>query len=156
MPIVLLLLVGADLRRVGLSPSGGDGVRPHAPRRQAFLHWLTLLLCGPRARATAQATHLAVIVGLAGEPEHAELFQRWAGTLVDASARSSASSDVIYLAEKPEVDAKRITGKSTREEVVKAFDKLAAAGEDDVVFIVLIGHGRSTGASRSSTCRGPT
>ena len=50
--------------------------------------------------AYAQATHLAVIVGLAGEPEHAELFTRWAGTLVDASARLGVE-DVVYLAEKP-------------------------------------------------------
>ena len=94
---------------------------------------LTLLLAVP-APVSAQATHLAVIVGLAGEPEHAELFNRWAGTLMDASARMGVD-DVMYLSEKPEVDAKRITGKSTKEEITKAFDKLTTAGEDDVVFV---------------------
>ena len=63
---------------------------------------------------------------------------------------------LIYLAEKPEADAKRVTGKSTKEEVVKAFDTLARRGADDLVFIVLIGHGRSNGEARSSICRGPT
>src|SRR5262245_7153413 len=96
------------------------------------------------APAAAQSTHLALIVGLAGEPEHGEAFNRWAGTLMDAAARLGVD-DVIYLTEKPEVDAKRVTGKSTKEEVVKAFDKLATAGEDDVVFIVLIGHGTFDG-----------
>jgi Peptidase C13 family len=102
----------------------------------------------------AQATHLAVIVGLAGEPEHAELFERWGGTLVDASAKLGVE-DVIYLTEKPEVDAKRMTGKSTRDEVVKAFGKLAAAGEDDVVFIVLIGHGTFDGRVAKFNLPGP-
>jgi len=115
---------------------------------------LAILLLYVPALAQAQETHLAVVVGLAGEPEHAELFQRWAGTLVDAAGKLGVS-DVIYLAEKPEVDAKRVTGKSTRDEVVKAFDKLAAAGEDDVVFIVLIGHGSFDGKVAKFNLPGP-
>ena len=113
---------------------------------------VSLLLAAAPARA--QATHLAVIVGLAGEPEHAELFTRWAGTLIDASARLGVE-DVIYLAEKPEVDAKRVTGRSTRDEIVKAFDKLATAGEDDVVFVVLIGHGTFDGRVAKFNLPGP-
>jgi hypothetical protein len=113
---------------------------------------LTLLLTA--SPVYAQPTHLAVIVGLAGEPEHAELFERWAGTLVDASARLGVE-DVVYLAEKPEVDAKRVTGRSTRDEVVNAFDKLAAAGEDDVVFIVLFGHGTFDGRVAKFNLPGP-
>ena len=104
--------------------------------------------------AAAQSTHLALIVGLAGEPEHGEAFNRWAGTLMDAAARLGVD-DVIYLAEKPEVDAKRVTGKSTKEEVVKAFEKLAAAGEEDVVFIVLIGHGTFDGKVAKFNLPGP-
>jgi peptidase C13-like protein len=104
--------------------------------------------------AAAQSTHVAVIVGLAGEPEHAELFQRWAGTLVDTSKKLGVE-DVIYLAEKPEADAKRITGKSTKEEIVKAFDKLKAAGEEDVVFIMLIGHGTFDGKVAKFNLPGP-
>jgi hypothetical protein len=115
---------------------------------------LSLLLAFAAAPAFAQATHLAVIVGLAGEPEHAELFQRWATTLVDTSKKFGVE-DVIYLAEKPEVDAKRITGKSTKEEVIKAFDRLKAAGEDDVVFIVLIGHGTFDGKVAKFNLPGP-
>ena len=121
-------------------------------RLRAFA-FAMLLLYVP-ALTHAQETHLAVVVGLAGEPEHAELFQRWANTLVDAAGKLGVS-DVIYLAEKPEVDAKRVTGKSTREEVVKAFDKLAAAGEDDVVFIVLIGHGSFDGKVAKFNLPGP-
>lgn len=115
---------------------------------------LSVLLLLAAAPAQAQATHLAVIVGLAGEPEHAELFTRWAGTLIDASARLGVE-DVIYLAEKPEVDAKRVTGRSTRDEIVKTFDKLATAGEDDVVFVVLFGHGTFDGRVAKFNLPGP-
>jgi hypothetical protein len=102
----------------------------------------------------AQTTHLAVIVGLAGEPEHAELFQRWATTLIDASSKLGVERP-IYLAEKPDVDPKRVTGRSTKEEIVKAFDQLKAAGEDSVVFIVLIGHGTFDGKVAKFNVPGP-
>jgi hypothetical protein len=95
-----------------------------------------------------------VIVGLAGEPEHGELFQRWAATLVDAAGPLGVER-VIYLAEKPEVDPKRTTGKSTKEEIVKAFDSLAAAAEDDIVFVVLIGHGTFDGRVAKFNVPGP-
>jgi hypothetical protein len=106
------------------------------------------------APVSAQTTHLAVIVGLAGEPEHAELFNRWGATLVDASAKLGVAKP-IYLAEKTEADPKRITGRSTKEEIVKAFATLNAAGEDDVVFIVLIGHGTFDGKVAKFNLPGP-
>ena len=120
-------------------------------RLSAFCLFLSLLSAAP---ASAQATHLAVIVGLAGEPEHAELFDRWAGTLVDAAGKLGVQT-VIYLAEKPEADSKRVTGRSTKDEVVKAFDRLSAAAEDDVVFVVLIGHGTFDGKVAKFNLPGP-
>jgi hypothetical protein len=102
----------------------------------------------------AQTTHLAVIVGLAGEPQHGELFQKWASTLVDTATKLGVANP-IYLSEKPDVDAKRITGRSTKEEIAKAFEKLKSAGEDDVVFIVLIGHGTFDGKVAKFNLPGP-
>jgi hypothetical protein len=93
--------------------------------------------------AAAQDVHVAVIVGLAGEPEHGELFRRWAGTLVDAaSGRMGIPRErIIYLTDQPAADPKA-TGRSTKEEIARAFDRLATnAASDDVVFVVLIGHG---------------
>ena len=115
-----------------------------------------VLLCTvlTAAPALGQTTHLLVVVGLAGEPEHAELFQRWAATLVDASAKLGVERP-IYLAEKPDVDPKRVTGRSSKEEIVKAFDTLKAAGEDAVVFIVLIGHGTFDGKVAKFNVPGP-
>jgi len=121
--------------------------------RLLVLTFVGALIASP---ALAQTTHLAVIVGLSGDPEHAELFQRWATTLVDASVKLGVEHDhVIYLAEKPEADPKRITGKSSKEEIVKAFDALSKAAEDDVVFIVLIGHGTYEGKVAKFNLPGP-
>ena len=118
--------------------------------RSALLLWMVLTA----VPASAQTAHLLVIVGLAGEPEHAELFQRWATTLVDSSAKLGVGKP-IYLAEKPDVDPKRITGRSSKDEVVKAFDALKAAGDDAIVFIVLIGHGTFDGKVAKFNVPGP-
>jgi Peptidase C13 family len=126
---------------------------------RAFFKMLTFcaaLACA--APAAAQTVHLAVIVGLAGDPEHAELFQRWASTLVDgATGRLGIAPDhVIYLAEQPEKDPKRATGKSTQQEIERAFATLATrAKEDDVVFVVLIGHGTFDGKVAKFNLPGP-
>lgn len=94
-------------------------------------------------RAAAQSAHLAVIVGLAGDPEYAELYGKWAASLIDAATTRYGipHAQVQFLTEKPESDPKRATGKSSRDEILKAFGKLAAAPADDTVFIVLFGHG---------------
>ena len=70
------------------------------------------LLLMTTAPAYAQNAHVAVIVGLAGEPEHGETFRRWAGTLVDhvTGRLGVARERVAYLSDQPEHDAKRATG----------------------------------------------
>jgi hypothetical protein len=103
--------------------------------------------------ATAQpATHVLVIVGLAGDLENADRFHQWAVTLVDAARDRYGipRESVIYLGEDPSRDAARISGKSTREGISAAFDRIAArARPDDRVLVVLIGHGASaTGGAR--------
>jgi hypothetical protein len=123
--------------------------------RTATLCSMLLALAAPVA---AQTVHLMVVVGLAGDPEHAELFQRWASTLVDgATGRLGVSGDhIVYLTDQPEKDAKRATGKSTQQEIEKSFATLAKdAKEDDVVFIVLIGHGTFNGKVAKFNLPGP-
>ena len=114
-----------------------------------------LLAIAASTPAYAQTTHLALIVGLAGEPEHGETFQRWATTLVDAAGRLGVKPEhVIHLAEKEE--GKQATGRSTKEEIAKAFEKLAStAAEEDVVFVVLIGHGTFDGKVAKFNLPGP-
>jgi hypothetical protein len=114
-----------------------------------------VLLAAP---AAAQDAHLAVIVGLGGEPEHAETFRRWAASLVDhAGTRLGIPQErILYLAEDPQQDPKRATAKATKAEVEKRLGALgAAARKDDVVFVVLIGHGTADGKVAKFNLSGP-
>ena len=119
------------------------------------LPFACLLLSAAPVRAE---THLAVIVGLGGEPEHAETFRRWAGSLVDhATDRLGIPrSRVLYLLEDPQQDAKRTPQKATKEAVEKGLRAMAAATRpDDVAFIVLIGHGTWDGKAAKFNLPGP-
>jgi hypothetical protein len=107
--------------------------------------------------ASAQTTHLAVVVGIPGDPEHAETFNRWATTLVDAAPKLGvARENLVYLTDKPEAAPGKATGRSSRDEIAKAFSGMAAkAGEEDVVFVVLIGHGSFDGKVAKFNLPGP-
>jgi hypothetical protein len=110
------------------------------------------------APAAAQETHVAVIVGLGGEPEHAETFRRWAGSLVDHATGPLGipRERILYLAEDPAQDDTRATGKATKEAVVKGLSAIGAAAKpDDVVFVVLIGHGTWDGKVAKFNLPGP-
>ncbi|MEO5897982.1 MAG: hypothetical protein ABIS06_20030 [Vicinamibacterales bacterium] len=120
---------------------------------------LAALLFAPAmpAPAFAQGTHVVVVVGLAGDPEHGELFRRWAGTLVDHAAGplGIAKDRIVYLLDQPEQD-QRATGRSSKETIDKTLGSLASsAGEDDVVLVVLIGHGSFDGKIAKFNLRGP-
>ena len=123
--------------------------------------WLPVFLCALCSlpgSAQAQNTHVAVVVGLAGEAEHGEAFRRWAGTLVDhATTRLGVPRErVVYLADQPEQDTTRATGKSTKDAIHKTLISMAsAAGPDDTVFIVLIGHGTFDGKIAKFNLPGP-
>ena len=68
----------------------------------------------------------------------------------------AASTDVIYLADNPASDAKRITGKSTREAIEKTFGDLATrVRPNDEVVVVLIGHGSFDGREAAFNIPGP-
>jgi hypothetical protein len=84
--------------------------------------------------AYAQATHLLIVVGLPGDPEHGALFKKWGTTLAStATEKLGVPKDHVTLLQDQQ---------ATRENVVKAFGSLAAAAaEDDTVAIVLFGFG---------------
>lgn len=116
---------------------------------------LACALMASAAPASAQDIHLAVIVGLAGDPAHGELFQKWGSSLVDAGTKRYGipRDRIVYLAEKPAGDG---AGRSTRDEIAKAFDGIAQrAASDDVVFVVLIGHGTFDGRVAKFNLPGP-
>lgn len=93
------------------------------------LVWLSLAV-----PAFAQTSHLLIVVGLAGDPEHGELFKKWATTLADTATQKLglAKENVVLLSD----------AGATAVNVGKAFGTLASrVGADDTVFIVLFGHG---------------
>ena len=106
-----------------------------------------LVLAATASDARAQA-HLLIVSGLGGERQYSDAFYEWGVTLVDAAKnRHGLPADrIIYLAEDPTRDSERIQGKSTGAEITAAIRRIARASEPgDQVFIVLIGHGSSTG-----------
>jgi len=100
---------------------------------------------------------LLIVVGLAGDPEHHELFRKWGATLAEASQPLGVAPDrLVYLVDEPDEGSKRVTGGATREEVTKALQTFATqAGPDDTVFITLIGHGTYGGNVARFNLRGP-
>lgn len=100
---------------------------------------------------------LLIVVGLAGEPEHGELFLKWGTQLAEASVRLGVPAErLIYLAEPPKEGDKRITGQPTKEQITKALETIAKqAAPEDTVFVTLIGHGTSDGREAKFNLRGP-
>jgi hypothetical protein len=102
--------------------------------RLTTLAVLLLTMVAAPAVVCAQSTHLLIVVGLAGDPEHGELFTKWGTTLADAATQKLGVARAnVTLLSGPTV---------TKEAVVKAFGMLASqAGPDDTVVIVLFGFG---------------
>jgi hypothetical protein len=100
---------------------------------------------------------LLIVVGLAGDPEHGELFHKWGAQLAEASAKIGVSGErLVYLVDQQGETDKLATGRSTREEIVKAIDGFArAAAPEDVVYVVLIGHGSYDGRAARFNLPGP-
>src|SRR5204862_6254790 len=89
---------------------------------------------------------LLVVVGLSGDPEHAELFKKWGTTMATAAKNVGVPPDrIIQLGEQ-----------STKVDVEAAFASVAKkTGTDDVVFVVLIGHGSFDGKVAKLNLKGP-
>jgi hypothetical protein len=93
---------------------------------------------------------LLIVVGLAGDPEHAKTFQKWGANMAEASSRLGIPPErVVYLADEPAEGAKNVSGPARREEIVKALETFGKqAGPEDLVFIMLIGHGSFAGGAK--------
>jgi hypothetical protein len=99
---------------------------------------------------------LLIIVGLAGDPEYSEQFHKWGTALAEASEKVGVTADrIVYLAE-PEEGGTKVNGRATREEIDKAFAGLAeTAAPEDVVYVVLFGHGSYDGQTARFNLPGP-
>ncbi len=100
---------------------------------------------------------LLIVVGLTGEPEFAKTYHTWGTTLAQASERLGvAPENLVYLVDAPLDGDAKVTGRATREEIVKALQGFAAkATPDDVVFVALIGHGTYDGRASKFNLPGP-
>jgi hypothetical protein len=104
----------------------------------------------------AQATHVLVVSGLSGEPAWAARFRQAATQLLDAAAAwGVAPADAAWLAENPAGEP-RAGGRATRDAVLAALGRIAGrAGADDVVLLVLLGHGSQQGDEARLSLPGP-
>jgi hypothetical protein len=100
---------------------------------------------------------LLILVGLAGDPEHGELFHKWGGELAEAAAKLGVPADhVAYLVDQTQEGDKNVTGKATVDEIGKTFDRFAKqATPEDAVYVVLIGHGSFDGKAAKFNLPGP-
>jgi len=116
-----------------------------------------LLLLGGARTASAQDTHLLIIVGVGGDEEHTKQFHKWALSVLDVGKKVGIpDANVTYLGENPDKDAGRMNARSTKENVTRAFTALAArAKPNDELFILLIGHGSYDGRQGVFNLPGP-
>lgn len=99
-----------------------------------------------------------IVTGASGEVQYAKSFHESATTLIDALVtKHGVSRDLIlYLAEEPATDPRRITGRSSKVEVTKAIARLGRESRaNDRVLIVLIGHGSHAGSESRFNLPGP-
>ena len=119
---------------------------------------LAATLLGSMPLQGAGASHLLVVTGLSGEPQYRAAFAMLGASLVDAARErwGIAESSLVYLSEDPTVDKSRMTGRATKEAIQSALAAIAGrARPNDVVVVVLIGHGSQQGEMPQLNLPGP-
>jgi len=136
--------------------AGAERARPPRTHRGTSIVFFLLALCAFARPVAAQDLHLIVIVGVGGDDEHVAQFTKWADSVVDgAMKRGVTEANIMYYGERPEQD-KRMRGRSTKENVTKAFQDTAKASKQaDEVFVLLIGHGGWDGRAAAFNIPGP-
>jgi hypothetical protein len=127
-------------------------------RAFAVLAPLLVSVMHPCASSAQGRTHAVIVVGLGGSEEFRESFHHEASTIYDAliEVHGLPVDDVTYLAERVELDPDRISGRSTRADVLQLFGEIAQrAGPMDRLLVVLIGHGTASGEEVQFNLPGP-
>ena len=117
-----------------------------------------MLATGLPISLSAEQNHVIVVSGLGGAQEYRDRFYEWSIQLVDAAIdRHGIPADqVVFLAEQPDRDPDRIQARSTWENIQTAITEVAEhATFDDLVLIVLIGHGSFSGSVSHFNLPGP-
>jgi len=102
------------------------------------------------AQAEPSTTHVLVITGVGGEPAYSAAFLAQAERVIQGlAAFGIPRARVTWLAEDPAKAAGKIAGRSTREQVLAALQRIGgAAGANDRLLVLLIGHGSDDGVPR--------
>src|SRR5260221_14362841 len=107
------------------------GAKAEGKRQKAGLVAALLAACLAVAPAAfAQSTYLLIVVGLAGTPEHGELFKKWGTSLAGTASQKlgEAKANVTLLT----------AAAATKDAVTKAIAVLASkAQEEDTVVSAL-------------------
>ncbi len=104
------------------------------------------------------ALWVVIVTGLSGEPQYARRFGQMAAALYDAAREhwGVPDSGLVYLAENPAADSRRIKGRATREAIQAALANFAVrARPNDLVAVFLIGHGSEQGNQAKLSLPGP-
>jgi hypothetical protein len=114
------------------------------------------VIVGP---ASAQGrTHAVIVAGLGGQAEYRESFHAESSQIYTAliERHGLPAENVTYLGEKVEVDPVKIAMRSTRANVLQVLGEIAQQAQPmDRVFLVLIGHGTSSGGEVQLNLPGP-
>ena len=108
--------------------------------------------------ASAQDTRLLIVAGLGGEPAYAEAFRAWSSSLHAAAEKRLGipRANITYLTESPDKEPGRVDGRSTRDELAKAFTRAAALSRPgDTLAVILFGHGSGLGEEARFNLPGP-
>jgi hypothetical protein len=117
------------------------------------------LAAGLTGSASAEQSHLVIVVGLGGEPKYSEDFHQLAVAMIGAAEKKLgvAAANIAYLGEKTaDAGLPVYRGRSTRENVQKALGDVATrARAGDLVMVLLIGHGSFQGGESRFNLPGP-
>lgn len=119
----------------------------------ARLFFCAAAVCLAAASATAEQRYALIVSGASGGPEYAQQYNKWTDELskILASQMKLDPANVIALAETPRPDAAATAGN-----VRKAIAKLrVAVRREDLLFVVLVGHGTFDGADAKFNLVGP-
>lgn len=111
------------------------------------------LLLGTVSSAGAQQRHALIVAGASGGQEYAQQYSKWTAelTAVLASQMKIDSASITVLSDTPAAD-----NAATATNVRKALERLRdTVGRDDLLLIVLIGHGTFDGVDAKFNLVGP-
>ncbi len=99
-----------------------------------------------------------VISGASGGGEYADLFWEWSSKMVEVlkGPLQLPRENLFFLAEDPERDPSLVTARAVKSELMQVVGELESrVRPDDLLFLLLLGHGNFDGSDYRYNLRGP-